>query len=97
MKSTEIRKYAQCCMCGKKIGTATLPLFFTIEISCYKFNHRALERQTGFEMMLGSAALAEVLGPDEDLAEKTEGPIKVSICFDCCTEVNLIEVIERGK
>lgn len=97
MKEKELRKVAICGLCNKKIGESGLPLFMRVTVKRYGLKAQALSRQTGLEMMRGAAAgLAQVLGPDEDMAEIiTENTI--TVCATCSNE-NLVfyEILETG-
>ena len=83
MKEKELRENTTCGICNSKIGKASMPMFYTLELQGYSLNARALERQQRLAMMLGSAYLAQVMGADEDLATKQGEKIKISVCWDC--------------
>jgi hypothetical protein len=98
MKEKELREAAECARCHKKIGASGLPLFWRVRIERYGLDVRALERQQGLAMIVGSAALAQVLGPDEDLATPVMDPVTVTICESCCTEPLILAAIaERDE
>ena len=63
-----------------------LPLFWRVRIERFGISAPAVQRQTGLAMLLGSAALASVMGPDEDLASPMMEPKTVTICDTCGTE-----------
>ncbi|KKK85803.1 hypothetical protein LCGC14_2769560, partial [marine sediment metagenome] len=76
MKENELRKYATCAGCNKKLGETIkgrLPMFATITFNRYAINPGAMRRQAGMEMMLGDVAIAQVMGLHEDMAEKITG------------------------
>ena len=93
MKEKELRECAVCARCGKKIGATGLPLFWRVRIERYGLKIDALKRQQGLTMMLGGhAILAQVMGTDEDMAEKISSK-EVTICEDCCTKLTCIAAL----
>jgi hypothetical protein len=86
MKETELRECAICKLCGKKIGQTGLPLFWRVRTEHWGVKIDALQRQQGLTMMLGGhAALAGVMGLDEDMAEKISST-EITVCEECCTK-----------
>lgn len=86
MKENELRKHAVCSLCGKRIGHTGLPLFWVIEFKRYGINLQALKRQDGLTAVLcGAAALANLLGPDEPMAECISHA-KLTVCETCAME-----------
>ena len=86
MKEKELRENAKCKMCGKGIGHTRLPLFWRVKIQRYGIKIDALERQQGLTMMLGGhALLAQVMGPDEDMADKIS-EVEITLCEKCAVE-----------
>lgn len=84
MKEEEIRKAADCYLCGNKIGKTGI--FYKVKIEEYLIDIAACNRQQGLTMMLGgSAALASVMGPNEDLANKTKEKT-IYLCGICGNE-----------
>lgn len=89
MKESELRRHATCSLCGKGIGHTRLPLFWVVKIERYGVDLHAVSRQTGLSIMLGSAALAGVMGPDEDMAKLIDGPITLTVCERCALKTSL--------
>lgn len=83
MKGNELRKAATCAVCGHKIGQASVPIFYRVKIERYVLDPTAVRRHSGLEMMLGSAGLAQAMGPNEDLAKPVMEPVEVTVCEDC--------------
>lgn len=84
-------------MCGQKIGHARLPLFWRVRIERYGVKIDAVQRQTGLAMMLdGHAALAAVMGPDEDMAEKILSK-EITVCEDCAMRQTVIAVLAEDE
>ena len=54
----------------------------------------------GLEMLVGSVAIAQALGPDEDLARSVRGPVEITVCHTCSLEeepLRLYELVERAE
>ena len=80
-------------MCGKGIGHTGLPSFWRVKIRRYGLDMNALKRQQGLGMMLGGhGMLAQVMGPDEDMA-KVMSSVEITICEDCCCKQIPIAVL----
>lgn len=87
MKENELRQHATCGLCSKAIGHTSLPMFWVVTIERHGLNRDALMRQQGLAMQLGgNAALAHVMGPDEDMTVPLMEPVKVTICETCAVE-----------
>jgi len=87
MKELELRKVAKCVICGEKIMHAGIPLFWRVRIERYGLKADAIKRQQGLDMMI-SPHLAQVMGPDEDMAEKFFS-IEITVCETCASEKSL--------
>lgn len=97
MKEAELRKHADCSLCGNKIGATGLPLFWTVEIKRYGLDVNALRRQTGLGMML-SPALAMTMGPNEDMAIQIGDTDTITVCENCATKATcLAAMAEQGS
>lgn len=94
MKEKELRDMSVCGICKKKIGASGVPMFFRVTIEQYVLDVRAVQRQNALGIMIG-APLAQVMGPDEDLAKKTHG-VKIPVCFKCGTEKEFIPAVLIG-
>lgn len=79
MKRNEIQS---CVACGKGIMHDNSIVFYRLRIRYMVADLGALQRAHGAEMMMGSPALAAVLGPDEDLA-KVVSDHDVFVCLEC--------------
>lgn len=88
MKERELRELATCFICRKRIGEAhPLGIFYKLTVERFMIDVAALRRQAGLEaMMNGSVAIAQALGPDEDLAKQIMKPTTISICETCALE-----------
>lgn len=94
MRMSELVKCADCALCGRKIGESPLPLFWRVRVERYGIDLNVVRRAAGLEMMMGSPALAAVLGPDEEAARQLIDPVEVTLCDMCGTgrEVNIAEL-----
>jgi hypothetical protein len=45
------------------------PVFYRVTVETCCLNGQAIQRQAGLEMIIGNAAIAQVMGPDEDMAK----------------------------
>jgi hypothetical protein len=88
MKESELRKHADCNLCGDKIGSTGLPFFYVVSIERFGIDLQAVRRQTGFGMMMG-AQLAMVMGPDEDMAKPLMEKQVITVCENCSTASNM--------
>lgn len=82
MRERELRNYADCSMCGRKIGATGIPLFSRVTIERFGIDVMAVHRQQGIGMMLG-ARLAMHMGADEVMAKRLAEPVVLSICESC--------------
>lgn len=77
MKQADIQK---CHVCGKGLMESGHPFFYKVRVVQFVFNFAAIQRQHGLEMSMGAAApLAQIVGPDEDIAAGAGGS-EVSVC-----------------
>ncbi len=87
MKEKELRKHGTCILCRKGIMSGGVPFFYRVTIERFVLKFDALQRQQGLTMMLGgSAALAAVMGPDEDMTMPLMEPLVLTVCENCSTE-----------
>jgi hypothetical protein len=97
MKEEKLREHAVCNVCDKPIGESGLPIFFTVQVREYMVDLAAAKRQTGLaEMLGGNAALAMIMGPDEDLASEIMKPVTLTVCAPCAW-VDKLVVTAVGK
>ena len=83
MKEKELRKHAQCGVCKKKIGHAGLPMFWIVRIERHGITVDAVQRQDGLAAMLGSSAIASVMGTDDEMTRPLMEPLTVTVCEPC--------------
>lgn len=82
MKEHELRQHATCSLCQHKIGGG-LPLFYRLTIERFGINLDAVRRQSGLAVAMGHAVLAQVMGPDEDMAQPVMDKLTLVVCEDC--------------
>lgn len=91
MKQGELKK---CSLCKKGIMNGGCPVFYRVEVERLCVDMSAVQRRHGLELMVGSPALAAVLGPNEDIA-KTIDKKQYVVCQDCALKpdalLNLLE------
>lgn len=81
MKEKELRKHAVCDLCSKKIGESNMPIFYVITLKTYGIDLATTQRAQGLGLMIG-AQLAQVMGPDEELAKEMSSTT-TTVCFSC--------------
>ncbi len=99
MKESEIREKAECLLCGKPFGHTGLPFFYTIKIERHGDDAAAVQRQSGLAMLLGSPALAAVMGADEEMSEVIRSA-EATVCETCSTRqtcVALLSELQRNR
>lgn len=79
-------KITNCALCDKGLMHDRSPMFYSVRIDRYVWDLNAVQQQAGLEMMLGNAGLAQVMGPDADLAKKFEANNERLICMSCAME-----------
>lgn len=81
------KDFKACHICGKGVMHAGSPLFMRMTIERLGVDRRAVERAHGMELMMGgNAMLANIMGPDEDLAKVIDGAYDILICHSCSNE-----------
>lgn len=48
------------------------PVFYRVTVEQFVVDNMALRRRAGLEQMVGNSAIADALGPDEDIAKRIE-------------------------
>ena len=93
MKEAELRKYANCGLCGKKILHTQIPLFYRVTIERFGVDLKACQRQDALATMLNSTALAMAMGPDPDVAKPVMNPLEIAVCEKCALDDVMIGAI----
>lgn len=88
MKAADLKP---CALCGKGVLHAGLPLFYRVKAETMGVDARAVRQVQGLETMLGSVALARVMGPDPDVAKPIVDDVgAVLICQPCAMQPTLV-------
>lgn len=83
LRLSELRAVAECALCGRGVMHTGMPLFYRVKLERFGIKADAIHRQTGLEMHMGNAALAAIMGPDEEAAVPVMDPVEASICETC--------------
>lgn len=90
VKENELRKHANCSVCGNPIGHSGLPLFWTAKIKRHGILMKAVRRQDGLAAFFGgNSGLAQVMGPDEEMTEILMD-VELTLCENCAMKNDLI-------
>lgn len=81
-----------CALCGKGLMHDGHIDFYRVTVERHFVDMAAVQRRHGLELMLGSAVLAGVMGPDEDLTIELPGTQTANLCFDCALGHRVIEL-----
>lgn len=93
MKEAELRKHATCSLCGNKVMASGMPLFWRVTVERFGIDMQAATRQQGLTMMLGSAGLAAVMGPDEDMAKPMMDAVTLTVCESCALDRHCVAAL----
>ena len=84
VKREDIEK---CVLCNKGVMHSGDILFYMVKIIRFGVDIKAVQRQHGFdELMPGSPVLANVMGPNEDIAVPIGEPDEALVCDKCAME-----------
>ena len=84
-ESLEREHIKACGICGKGVLHSGLPLCYRVTIERLGFDLQAIQQAHGLELMLGNAALANVMGPTREFAKPFIEPIQFLVCETCST------------
>ena len=88
MREKELRKHLKCDSCGLKIMEKHgLPLFYVVTVERYGIDVTKVARQDGLAQHIGDSRIAEIMGPDQDLATPMMEPVKLTICEGDCAYI----------
>lgn len=92
MKQKDLQK---CALCDKGMMHARGMTFYILTIQRMGIDVGAVRRQDALEQMMGgSAVLASVMGPNEDLCVPLHKPEPVWICDPCAFSHGIMDVAE---
>lgn len=90
MKERELRAHSDCSLCGNKIGHTGLPLFWRLTVERFGIDVNAVRRQDGLTAVLGGhVAIAQAMGPDDDMATPLMEPLTLTVCESCACHSGL--------
>ncbi len=101
MKASELHP---CSGCGGALGV----IFHVIDVDVAVLEMQGVQRRAGEELMMGSVALAEMMGSNPDvahLASETEGEHgkearklsrRLLVCVNCQTTLTIYELLEKA-
>lgn len=95
MKASDFKP---CAICGKGVMHSGMPLFYRVKVETMGVDSQAVRQVHGLETMLGSVALARVMGPDPDIAKPViEDQPTALVCQPCALEARpLLLLMERA-
>ena len=86
---------AKCVGCGLRFGAAGSVQITVAQVEQHIINMPAVMKQTGLAMAIGSAPIARVMGPDEDMTWPVGGTRRFVVCMRC-QEVPFGEIVHRA-
>lgn len=90
------RDFAPCALCGRGVAACGHVHFYRVRMEQFVFDANAIRRQHGLETMLGqAAALAQALGPDEDLAKRVSVTEQL-VCGECALTSDALSRLQDG-
>lgn len=92
LKGIKQSELTPCGFCGKGVCHSNQIASARIRYTRLLVNFRAVQRQTGLEMMIGP--LATVMGPDEDMLKEIAPERTFLICDDCAMRRYVCELME---
>ncbi len=83
-----------CIACSKPFMHSGAIQFYKLRVGSFIVNLDAARRQHGLEMMLGSPRVAQVMGPDDDMAVAVCAH-DVCVCQTCALETSFGMILQR--
>ena len=96
MKLNELSRYVKCDGCGNHIAHSGLPIFWRIKAERFGIDATAVKRQRGLSEFLGSAELANIMGPDQDMTIDLMEPKTMTLCDGCALKLPVAVALEIG-
>lgn len=94
MKRNELQK---CAVCGKGVIHTGLPLFWKLSIERFGVDIGAVQRRHGLETFFGGggagAAMAGIMGADEDIAVSLGDKKTLLVCEDCAMKDTMVAAL----
>lgn len=95
MRQSELKP---CCVCRKGVAHGQQWLSTRVRITRMGVNIGAVQWQAGLEMMLGGcAALATVMGADEEMLSAMSDEVTVLVCDECARQSTVADLLEAAE
>lgn len=96
MPGLKHKDFKPCMGCGKGVAHANGLTFYRVKIDRFILDARKIQRAHGLEMMMGgNAMLANIMGPNADLAKQISSH-QFLLCDDCSIRgTNAIAMLEE--
>ena len=82
--------FKPCVLCGEGVAHDRSITFYRVKLTRLAVNLRAVQAQHGLELMLGHPGLAQIMGPDDDLAEELGDELVALVCDNCAMTRSLV-------
>ncbi len=87
MKSFKQSEFQPCLLCGKGMGHNQDLDFYRVHLERFFIDYSKVQQQHGLEMSMGgAAALAQIMGPDHDLAKEVSPHPTFLVCSECAMD-----------
>lgn len=96
LRERQLVALGPCVVCGQPQLCADIT-FYKIRIERAGFQRSAIERRVGLQMVLGNSALAQAMGPDEDIAKVFDGPHEVFVHEHCAHNIHSVLLLTPKK
>ena len=91
MPGLKEKDLAPCAACGNHHKA---PVFYRVTLENCAFDLAAVQRQIGLGMVMGgNAAIARVMGPDDDMAKVVDKTTKI-LCLQCALETPILALLD---
>ena len=90
--------FKKCVLCNQGMAGGGRNLtFYRVQIEHHVLDPRAIQRAHGMELMVGSPALANIMGADEALSKVLGDDVDVLVCQTCFLDgrAELAQVMEK--
>ncbi len=90
MKGFKQSELEACLLCDKGMAHSQDLDFYRVTLERFMIDYGAVQRQAGLETSMGAAAgLAQIMGPDEDLAKLPSPQPSFLVCGKCAMDKKL--------
>ena len=85
----------KCALCKKGVLHGGVPIFFRVTVERFGVDLRAVQREHGMELAMGSPVLAAVFSDGRPLANRMNLPGTLTVCMDCATTSACVAHLEE--